>query len=194
MPIPYTIIIPTDYGNMLVNKFDINQTGALLKTGKATDSYMVDFAVRVCENSAEGAVALDIGANFGTYSLAMAHTLRKKNGKVYSFEAQRIIFYMLCGSVSINSLENCYPQFACVGNKNDRILIPKFSYSATLNFGSIEFGSNHQQEQLHQLRGESDEYVTQVIIDDLKLKKCLLRKNRRRGNGNSSTYWSYGYL
>jgi hypothetical protein len=156
---PYTIVLPTVYGNMLVNKFDINQTGALLQTGKAIDFEKVDFASQVCANAPEGAVALDIGANFGTYSLAMARTLSKKGGKVHSFEAQRIIFYMLCGSVSINALENCFPHFACVGNSNEEVPIPKFDYSSSLNFGSIEFGSHHQSESLHQLRGETNEYV-----------------------------------
>ncbi len=87
MSTPYTIVLPTVYGNMLVNKFDVNQTGALLQTGKAIDFEKVDFASQVCENAPEGAVALDIGANFGTYSLAMARTLSKKGGKVHSFEA-----------------------------------------------------------------------------------------------------------
>ncbi|MEN9712504.1 MAG: hypothetical protein RLY90_765, partial [Pseudomonadota bacterium] len=112
MQTPYTIVLPTGYGHMLVNRFDINQTGALLKTGRATDAEKVEFAVRVCENSPPSSIALDIGANFGTYSLAMARAMQKLGGRVYAFEAQRIIYYMLCGSVSLNSLENCYPQFA----------------------------------------------------------------------------------
>ncbi len=176
MSLPYTIILPTDYGDMLVNRFDINQTGALLKTAKATDFEKVNFAVQVCKNSPKNSIALDIGANFGTYSLAMAGALVDNGGKVYSFEAQRIIYYMLCGSVSINSIENCYPHFACVGNSNEKVSIPKFNYSAIMNFGSIEFGSDIQQEQLHQLRGSSDEKVQQIKIDDLNLQNVCYSK------------------
>lgn len=173
---PYTIVLPTDYGDMLVNRFDINQTNALLKTSRATDAMKVDFAVRVCNNASAGSVALDIGANFGTYSLAMANALKKLGGKVYSFEAQRIIYYMLCGSVSLNSLENCYPQFACVGNSNEPISIPKFDYSQVMNFGSIEFGSEVQTEKLHQMRGVSEEQVQQIRIDDMGLKNVCYAK------------------
>jgi hypothetical protein len=38
MPTPsFTIILPTVYGPMLVNRHDINQMQALLTTGRATD-------------------------------------------------------------------------------------------------------------------------------------------------------------
>lgn len=174
--VPYTIILPTEYGMMMVNRFDINQTNALLKTNRATDAGKVQFAQRVCFDSDDGSVALDIGANFGTYTLAMANVLKSKNGKVYSFEAQRIIYNMICGSVALNSLENVYPIFSCVGDNNDDIEIPNFDYSSHLNFGSIEFGGKDQQERLNQERQPSVETVRQIRIDDLGLEKVAYVK------------------
>lgn len=174
--VPYTIMLPTKYGNMFVNRNDINQTNALLKTGEAVDGLKVDFAVRVCSASAENSIALDIGANFGTYSLAMAKALEGKGGKVYSFEAQRIIFYMLCGSIVVNSIENCFPYFNCVGNSNEPVDIPKFNYWESMNFGSIEFGEGQQSEPLSQQRGESTEKVPQISIDELNLERIVYMK------------------
>jgi len=174
--IPYSIILPTEYGNMIVNRNDINQTNTLLKTKRAVDHEKISFAIKVCENSPNNSIALDIGANFGTYSLALAKTLGNKNGKVYSFEAQRIIYYMLCGSVSLNSIENCMVLNTCVGNSNEAIDIPNFDYSQQLNFGSIEFGTSHQSEQLSQQRRQAVEKISQIKIDDLHLSNLVYAK------------------
>lgn len=174
--IPYSIILPTEYGNMIVNRNDINQTNTLLKTKRAVDHEKISFAIKVCENSPQNSIALDIGANFGTYSLALAKSLKTKNGKVYSFEAQRIIYYMLCGSVSLNSIENCIILNTCVGNSNVAVDIPNFDYSQQLNFGSIEFGASHQSEQLSQQRQQAQEKVSQIRIDDLQLSNIVYAK------------------
>lgn len=165
MNLPYTIVLPTAYGQMLVNRHDINQTGALLKTGKALDFHEISFIAKICDNAPQAAVALDIGANFGTFALACGHTLAPKGGVVHAFEAQRVIAYMLCGSVALNSLENVFVHTACVGNGHEDIDVPRFNYHQTLNFGSIEFGKQ-QTERLNQERGASIEKVQQIRIDD----------------------------
>lgn len=174
--VPYTIVLPTDYGQMLVNRNDVNQTSSLLKTNKAVDSVKINFANRVCMNAAENSNALDVGSNFGTYALSMAKILANRNGTVHAFEAQRIIYYMLCGSIALNSVENCHPHFCCVGDNNEDIDIPKFNYYSTMNFGSVEFGSPVQTERLHQERGSSSEKVQQVRIDDLNLSNVIYAK------------------
>ena len=36
-PLPYTVIVPTAYGQMILNRNDINQTNMLFKSGIAVD-------------------------------------------------------------------------------------------------------------------------------------------------------------
>ena len=36
--IPYTLVVPSIYGQVMVNRFDTNQTNALIKTGEALDA------------------------------------------------------------------------------------------------------------------------------------------------------------
>jgi FkbM family methyltransferase len=118
---------------------------------------------------------LDIGANFGVYSLGCARALTPRGGTVHAFEGQRMLAYMICGSAAVNSIENLHVHHACVGNNTKEIPIPHFDYRRPMNFGSVEFGET-QREQLHQQRLPSCESVRQVRIDDLNLQSVCFAK------------------
>lgn len=175
MSISYTIKIPTIHGDMLINRYDINQTNAIIKTGAALDHQQIDVAQKICSLSESESIMLDIGANFGSYALSCAQTLKGKKGSVHAFEGQRILAYMLCGSTVLNSIENLFVHHACVGNSHENIPIPCFDYNKTMNFGSIEFGDS-QLEKLDQERGLSHEVVKQVRIDDFNFEKVCFVK------------------
>jgi len=168
MSLPYTILLDTVYGRMLVNRHDINQTNALLKTGAAIDKDQVRLAEYFCRVAPEKSVMLDIGANFGTYALACGRVLEGRAGAVHAFEGQRILANMICGSVALNAIENLFVHNVCVGNSSADVPLPKFDYASQMNFGSVEFGPR-QREPLHQTRGTAVETVRQVRMDDLGL-------------------------
>lgn len=175
MTVPFTIKVSTIHGDMLINRFDINQTNALVKTGAALDAEQIDVAQGICEVAEEGSIMLDVGANFGVYALSCAQTLKNKGGSVHAFEGQRILSYMIGGSTVLNGIENLYVHHACVGNSYDEIPIPRFDYNRVMNFGSIEFGDS-QKEKLSQERGVSNELVKQVRIDDFNFEKvCFIK-------------------
>lgn len=175
MAIPFTISIPTVHGQMLVNRYDVNQTNSLIKTCGGPDILQIDIAQHICNLAPEKSVMLDIGANFGSYALSCASFLQGKGGVVHAFEAQRIISYMVCGSAVLNGYQNLFVHHACVGNDNTPIPIPRFDYTKEMNFGSIEFG-NSQKEKLKQQRGISNEFVKQVRIDDFNFENVCFVK------------------
>jgi hypothetical protein len=119
MELSYTIVLPTTYGNMLLNRFDRNQTSALLKTGASLDSHKVEAAVQICRRAQPGNIMLDIGANFGIFSLACAAALKPLAGTVHAYEGQRMLSYMISGSAALNSVENLFVHHACVGDSTD---------------------------------------------------------------------------
>ena len=84
-------------------------------------------------------VFFDVGANVGTHTLALA-TLGSRI-TVHAFEAQRWIYYMLCGTVSINSLANNVRTYnVAVGETSGEVIkfkIPNY-FSPDGAFGSIE--------------------------------------------------------
>lgn len=166
--IPYTIILPTAYGQMLLNRHDINQTENYVKTGLALDHQEIQLLINLLGLYQGDRVVLDVGANFGAYSLALSRHVGA-NGKVFAFEAQRILFNMICGSVALNAIENIYCHHLAVSNIASLIEIPQFDYGKPLNFGSVEFGPQ-QREPLAQSRGSDPariEYVLAAPLDSM---------------------------
>jgi FkbM family methyltransferase len=136
---------------MLVNRHDINQTNALFKTGMAIDHAEIVLLSQVLQLLGTDLTVLDVGANFGTYTLGLAPFVGL-NGKVHAFEPQRIIFNMLAGSIALGPLTNVFCHHLALGDREGILEIPQFNYDQPLNFGSIEF-TPEQREPLHQPRG-----------------------------------------
>ena len=176
-PVPFTIIVPTVYGQMLVNRHDINQTNALLKTGQAVDHPEILLLAQVLQLLGTDLTVLDIGANFGTYTLALSQCVGAR-GKVHAFEPQRILFHMIAGSVALNSLTNVFCHHLALGDREGSVEIPQFDYAQPLNFGSIEF-TPEQREPLNQQRRHDParaEFVPLTTIDRLAFPQVHLMK------------------
>ncbi len=164
--VPFTVIIPTLYGQMLVNRYDINQTNALFKTGRAIDHNEIAMLSQILRDLGSNLTVLDVGANFGTYSIALARSVGPE-GKIHAFEPQRLIYNLLVGSVAINSFTNIYCHNIAVGDREGRVEIPQYDYHRPMNFGSVEFGES-QQEKLDQTRmheASKTEYVRVATVD-----------------------------
>ena len=165
---PYTIVVPTSYGTMLLNRYDINQTNSLVKSGVGADHLEIMLIVRLLDvlPAGERKVFVDIGANTGTHTIGIAKHLGV-NGVVYAFEPQRMMFQLICGSAAINSMTNVHCYNVAVGSSAGEIDVPHFDYFSPMNFGSIEFGLE-QLEPLHQVRGTGrgqPEKVSRVTLD-----------------------------
>lgn len=168
--VPYSISIPTRYGMMILNRHDINQTSSLFRTGKAVDHDEIMMLREIVESTypAPRNIFLDVGACFGTYSLALRHWFKE----IYTFEPQRILYNMICGSVALNGIENIHVINAAVGGRDGIIDLPRFDYASPLNFGSIEFGLE-QNERLTQSRLPSIETVPIISLRDFIYKNDL---------------------
>ncbi|MGC2413717.1 MAG: FkbM family methyltransferase [Stellaceae bacterium] len=165
VPVPFGVIVPTAYGQMIVNRNDINQTNALFKTGLAIDHDEISMLGQVLQLCEPDPVIIDAGANFGTYSLGLAPLLGTR-GKIHAFEPQRLIFNMLAGSIALNGLVNVYCYNMALGDHEGTVELPQFDYGRALNFGSIEFGPV-QREPLTQQRGQDPARAEHVPLTTL---------------------------
>jgi len=173
--LPYTLVVPSIYGQVMVNRYDTNQTNALIKTGEALDADEIRSLQAIIQMLPAGQVFLDVGANFGLYSLAIAKTLLATGGVVHAFEAQRVLFNMVCGSVALNSVENLFVHHLAISDREGSIPIPKYDYRIVTSFGSVEFGEQ-QQEPLTQERQSSTEHVRTIALDSLQLPRVDMIK------------------
>lgn len=163
------LVVPTAYGQMILHRMDINQTTALVRTGRSLDHeeiVLLSGIVGILGDGRGGAVIADVGANFGAFTLAMARAAGPR-GRVHAFEPQRVLFHMLAGSVALNGLLNVECHHQAVGDQVGRVELPQFDYHKPLNFGSVEFGSE-QREKLDQPRQHDParvEYVPLTTLD-----------------------------
>lgn len=162
---------------MIVNRYDINQTNALFKTGMAFGHSDIALLARVLNLMGKDQTFIDIGANVGTFSLALARCVGRE-GQVHAFEAQRILFNMLAGTMALNGLTHVHCYNMAVGDREGKIEIPQFDYNREMNFGSVEFGGQ-QNEPLAQKPGHDPsrlEYVPLTTIDRFEFKRVDLMK------------------
>ncbi|WP_269715889.1 FkbM family methyltransferase [Caulobacter sp. NIBR2454] len=164
--VPYGMVMPTLYGPVIVSRHDINQTNHLLKTGRAHGHDSIEMIAKLSTLKSPEPFVLDVGANFGLFSLGMARMLDGR-GVYHCFEAQRILFNMIAGSVALNGYTNIFCHHTAVGDGEGSIEIPQFDYNQALNFGSVEFGGA-QNERLSQERGQDPdkrEFVPMRALD-----------------------------
>ena len=139
MTIP-NIIVNSIHGPMIVNENDkyIGQSIRQLGTWAQDDIDLIASFCDIILNNKPSMILYDVGANIGTHTIALA----KKYGNrisIRSFEAQRQIYYMLCGNVAINGLDNVVCEYLAVSDKSDEtidILLP--DYNTVNNFGGVE--------------------------------------------------------
>lgn len=173
----YNVVMSTTQGSFIVNKNDIG-VGAQLSARGAYDPDEIKLLSDLIRTlNRDDVVLLDIGANIGVHSVTLSEVVGAK-GKVYAFEAQRIVYYILAGNIALNSIENVWCYHKAVGMQCGQIEIPQFDYGKPLSLGSIEFGAE-QRESIGQARRHDTtkrEYVDLLSVDSLQLPRVDFMK------------------
>lgn len=153
-------VVETDQGPMLLLRTDTVISKAIREDG----DYAREEKALLADFIAEGDTVIDVGANIGCHTLFFARQVGG-DGRVYSFEAQRFLFQILCGNVAINSLRNVWSIPAALGNKQGRVDVPVPDYGRDNNYGGYSLDFATFKESGYMLR-----------LDDLPLESCQLIK------------------
>ena len=172
----YSAIAETVYGKVILNRNDRNQSQSLLMSGYGVNHEDIAFLCDVARMCNPGAVCVDIGANYGLYTLALAEAVKSTGGKVLAFEGQRVLSYMICGSIALNCVENAKCFHAVVGKGPGTIPIPQYDYTQVGSFGSVEFRTMSEDVHTERLPDNPFEFVDIVALNDLNLDRLDLIK------------------
>jgi FkbM family methyltransferase len=145
------ILATTDAGPMILNRFDVCTSehgyfgvgASLLATGKFDQPDIDGLSGLLLlrrKHHGDGVVALDVGANIGTHTLAWAKLMRGW-GEVVAVEAQERVYYALCGNICINNLFNAEAICAVISDSIGRVDIPALDHEKPASFGSLELVS-----------------------------------------------------
>jgi FkbM family methyltransferase len=161
MTIP-NIIVKSVHGPMIVNEND-QYIGQSIRQLGAWAQDDIDLIASFCDiilDNKPKMVLYDVGANIGTHSIALA----KKYGNcisVRSFEAQRQIYYMLCGNVAINGLDNVICEYLAVSDRPDETIdIALPDYNTVNNFGGVELIEIEHSDNQNMIKPNTESVVT----------------------------------
>jgi FkbM family methyltransferase len=134
------VLVGTDFGQLIVNindspiGSDIFGLGYHLKN----DIDIMISLIRYLVDKRSDVIVYDIGANIGLHTLAFASSFREKI-MLRGFEAQRQLYYMLCGSVALNNFSNVFCHHYAVSDvSGESLTFSTPDYSKHANFGSLE--------------------------------------------------------
>jgi FkbM family methyltransferase len=130
-------VIESVYGRFVVNRHCAYQAEALIKTGLPHIESELRMILAIAGSLPEGALAVDAGANIGLVAIPLALALRAVGGSVLAFEAQRMMFYAMCGAAALNDLENLQAFHLAVGARAGRIKVPPLDYGSAQDFGML---------------------------------------------------------
>ena len=160
-------IINSTYGPMIINANDqyIGRSIEVYGYWANEDIDLIKSLVGLLLTKKPTVSYYDIGANIGTHSVALAKTYGDKI-TVRSFEAQRQVYYMLCGNISINGLNNVHAHHLAMSNKSSETIdIDLPDYSMPNNFGGLELMNSLRSDNQYMTKNAT-EAVETVCIDD----------------------------
>ena len=91
----------------------------------------------ICSLIKEGDFVLDVGANIGTITVAMAKRVGS-TGRVFAFEPQTAAYYCLCGNVALtHALSNVRALNMAVSDFDGVIQVPVIDVNQPFNVGGV---------------------------------------------------------
>ena len=95
------------------------------------------FVCRLFLQGIHDGIVIDAGANLGGFTVPVARELMGTNGRVYSFEPQRVVFQQLCANIFLNRIDNVYCQNVALGDVSEEVLIPELNHELSQNVGQF---------------------------------------------------------
>ena len=159
-------IVNSANGPMIINTNDqfIGRSIEVYGAWAQDDIDLIKSLVELLLSNKDKVILYDVGANIGTHTVALAKAFGHKIA-VRSFEAQRQVYYVLCGNVAINGLDNVHVHHAAVSDQSGQLMqIDLPDYTLPNNFGGLELIKAERSDNQYMTKTRS-ESVTTVTID-----------------------------
>ncbi|KAA0592401.1 FkbM family methyltransferase [Azospirillum lipoferum] len=138
--LPNATVVETKMGRFLLFDTDDGITRFLRRDGQ-WEPVTLMFAkalVGIWESNTKkaGGTIVDGGANVGAFTIPMALTFQNSH-RVVSFEVQRPLYHLICGSLALNGLDCVLVHNLALGERMDVIEIPIPDYASDCNLGAL---------------------------------------------------------
>lgn len=126
-------VVKGKHGYFICNEYDRVIGRSMLKYGEFAES-TVDFYKSTLHYEC---TAIEVGSFFGNHTIPLANFVGKM-GRVYSFEAIRSFYYMLCGNLAMNSINHVEAYNIPIGDQEKEVLISEIQLDREFNYGAID--------------------------------------------------------
>lgn len=133
-------LVNSHYGPMLINSNDQFIGASIERFGSwaADDIELIKSILQIQLDQKTHVSLYDVGANIGTHTVALARHFGP-SVSIRAFEAQRHMYYLLCGNVALNGLDNVICEHVAVSDGVvDHIQVTMPDYNDSNNFGGFE--------------------------------------------------------
>lgn len=131
------------------------------------EKWLID-VTNLCVAGFDAPLVFDIGANLGAWTVPVAASIAERNGVVCAFEAQRTVYYQLCGNVFLNRLDNVVAFNYAVGQVSGDIFLPIPDYDKTTNNGAFSLIYDHAEKKYGCITLSQKQHPVQVVrLDDM---------------------------
>jgi FkbM family methyltransferase len=89
-------------------------------------------------------VSVEVGSNIGMHAIAISKICSA--GKVYCYEAQRHLYYILCGNIAMNNRLNVIARNLAVSDRRGHIDIQASDYDRPWNYGAFSIDAGFSEE------------------------------------------------
>lgn len=133
--------LETRHGSMFVPDNDAGQYWWLANTGASPEDEFIEAICEILDDRPKG-TAVDVGANFGCWTLALA----KHAHAVVAIEPQACCRDLLVKSLVLNSIRNVKMIYAAAGSEAGTISIPSLDIDQASNFGGVSVAVPHHEQ------------------------------------------------
>ena len=133
-------VVQTEHGPLIINDLDAYIGTWIKEKGywQEPEIFSMSSLITLLLSQKPKITFYDVGANIGTHSMALAKRFGDRIN-VRAFEAQRHIYYMLCGNISMNGLDNVICHHAAVSDVSGQVLqVQMPDYNKVNNLGGLE--------------------------------------------------------
>lgn len=89
-------------------------------------------------------VSVEVGSNIGMHAIAISKICNY--GKIYCYEAQRYLYYILCGNIAMNNRLNVIARNLVVSDQHGHIRVQTSDYDRPWNYGAFSIDAGFSEE------------------------------------------------
>ncbi len=165
-------LVNAKHGNFMFYNYDEYVGLSIREYGEWSEKLLQKILLLINESD----YVIDIGSHVGLMTIPIAKKIGSK-GMVYSFEPQKMLYFLQCGNLALNNIKNVEIFNAAMGKSNGKLFVDDIDYSDVGNFGGFGIKKGYDYSKFIKTNKNKPMKVVVKNLDQfLNLKKCNLIK------------------